>query len=504
VCHRRYGATVDPWGSPCGGATPCPRCPWDSTVQCEAVDRVPPTVRCHRGPMGVPMRRRHPLSSLPVWLVAFTARQAGAKPGSRLNILMLASDDMRPEIASPYGVPFMRTQNISRLAQQGTTFRYAYCQVAVCAPSRTALLTGTRNDWTRVWTIGPYFRRSMGAHADPKIFKTLPQMFKEHGYNVTGAGKIFHGGGPSGGQGCCGGYDMPYSWTEPYWDCDQFWNQTVQSPRSAFWPLGAGNTALDSPPFYTFVKSGTGCAQSDSCVACLVAHSRGWGTDVSWASAPCDDTCFPDGLVAQRTLEALRYKAAHRDQPFFLAAGFKRPHLGFYAPQWAYDLYPNESIVLAKHRTPPRDMPQPAFCPYGSMRVFEDTNKGGIFQPSPPLSSPAANGTFTVPLLPDWKHYELRRGYQAAVSFVDAQVGKLLDALEQLELRSTTAVVMWGDHGFQLGEHGEWGKFTNWELGTVSRPFPSWDRSILTEIYLCHACTYHETEDGNGPDRGYP
>lgn len=105
----------------------------------------------------------------------------------------------------------------------------------------------------------------MGAQADPKIFKTLPQMFKEHGYNTTGAGKIFHGGGPSGGKGCklhtrnpqcdtqgcisvyclcisgCGGYDMPYSWSEPYWDCDQFWNQTVQSPHSIGWPYGSGD-----------------------------------------------------------------------------------------------------------------------------------------------------------------------------------------------------------------------------------------------------------------------
>lgn len=160
--------------------------------------------------------------------------RAGA--ATTLNILMLASDDMRPEIADPYGIDFMHTPNIAKLAQAGTSFRFAYCQVAVCAPSRTALLTGVRNDWARVWTIGPYFRQSMGTQADPKIFKTLPQMFKEHGYNTTGAGKIFHGGGPSGGEGCCGGYDMPYSWSQPYWDCDQFWNQTVQSPSSVSWP----------------------------------------------------------------------------------------------------------------------------------------------------------------------------------------------------------------------------------------------------------------------------
>ena len=339
----------------------------------------------------------------------------------------------------------MHTPNIARLAQAGTSFRFAYCQVAVCAPSRTALLTGVRNDWARVWTIGPYFRRSMGTQADPKIFKTLPQMFKEHGYNTTGAGKIFHGGGPSGGQGCCGGYDMPYSWSEPYWDCDQFWNQTVQSPSSVSWPYGAGNTAKDTPPYYTFVKTGTGCKQSDACVACLAQKSNGWGSEVSWASADCPDICFPDGLVADQTVKALNYKAAHPEQKFFLAAGFKRPHLGFYAPKWAYDMYPNSSIVLAKHRQPPIGMPQPAFCPYGSMRTFQDTEKGAMFVSSSELSSPAASGTFTVPLLPDWKHYELRRGYYASVTFVDAQIGKLLDALDGLQLRRSTAVVLWGE-----------------------------------------------------------
>ena len=377
-----------------------------------------------------------------IQLLAAAALCAAAQ--AKVNILMIASDDMRPEIADPYGIPFMHTPNIARLAKAGTSFRFAYCQVAVCAPSRTALLTGVRNDWTRVWTIGPYFRASMGTQADPAIFKTLPQMFKEHGYNTTGAGKIFHGGGPSGGQGCCGGYDMPFSWTEPYWDCDQFWTQLVQSPASVNWTYGAGNTAQDKPPYFKFVQSGTGCVQSPECIACLTEHS-GLGHELSWAAAPCDDSCYPDGLVAEQTIRALRYKAAHPEQPFFLAAGFKRPHLGFYAPQWAYDLYPNASIALAQHRTPPVGMPEPAFCEYGSMRTFEDTDKGAMFINSSELSSPATPGkSFQVKLLPDWKHYELRRGYYAAVSFVDAQVGKLLDTLEQLELRENTAVLMWG------------------------------------------------------------
>lgn len=160
------------------------------------------------------------------------------------------------------------------------------------------------------------------------------------------------------------------------------------------------------------MQTGDGCKQSDECVACLAKNSNGWGSEVSWASADCPDTCFPDGLVAQKTVTALHYKAANPTQKFFLAAGFKRPHLGFYAPKWAYDMYPNSSIILAKHRTPPLGMPQPAFCPYGSMRTFEDTDHGGMFVNSSLLSSPAMPGsTFTVPLLPDWKHYELRRGY---------------------------------------------------------------------------------------------
>jgi len=145
-----------------------------------------------------------------------------APVSAKMNVLFIMSDDMRPELAGPWGLPWMHTPNIQRLAKQGTTFSRAYCQVAVCAPSRTSLLTGIYNDYARVWTIGPYFRKSMAPQlAAPNALATIPQHFKESGYNASGFGKIFHQGGPSGGEGGLGGGDAPFSWSESYWFCDQ-------------------------------------------------------------------------------------------------------------------------------------------------------------------------------------------------------------------------------------------------------------------------------------------
>lgn len=172
---------------------------------------------------------------------------------------------------------------------------------------------------------------------------------------MTGAGKIFHSGKASGG-GDYGGGDMPWSWTEPYHFCDNKWNQRVQSPAGQGWPYGPGPQV-----------TGTGCVQSPKCLACLMNKSD-LGNAHAWASGDCPDECYTDGRVAAQAIAELEYKAQHPDQPFLLAVGFKRPvsalfephlltyekHLGFYAPQWAFDLYPEESIKIAEHRTPPK------------------------------------------------------------------------------------------------------------------------------------------------------
>lgn len=187
----------------------------------------------------------------------------------------------------------------------------------------------------------------MGPLGAPDKLFTLPQTFKAAGYNVTGAGKVFHQGGPSGGSGGYGGGDQPYSWSEWYWFCDQHWNQVVQSPAQVGWPPGPGPKT-----------TGVGCTQTAECTKCLTEKS-GLGRQLSWASADCADNCYPDGLVGDRTVQVLKEQALHPDKPFFTAAGFKRPHLGYFAPKWAYDLYPVGNIgVLIPGNSPSELCPQ--------------------------------------------------------------------------------------------------------------------------------------------------
>lgn len=128
-----------------------------------------------------------------------------------MNVLMIVVDDFRPPVSA-----LQPTPNIDRLKAAGVSFSRAYTQIATCSPSRTSALTGLRPDKTHVWSIGPYFRTTMGRRKGPSTV-TLPQLFKENGYNTTGSGKVFHPGSSSGSDYKSeGGGDMPYSWSTPY------------------------------------------------------------------------------------------------------------------------------------------------------------------------------------------------------------------------------------------------------------------------------------------------
>lgn len=254
---------------------------------------------------------------------------------------------------------------------------------------------------------------------------TLPQHFKQHGINTTGSGKVFHCGTSSGGPTKNeGGFDQQYSWSQPYWGCDQFYNGTFQSLAAQQWP---GDVA--------------GCVQTQECHECLKAHgSEGAAIKPSWVGAPCDATCYPDGAVAANAVKQLQEAAEARkskpDKPFFIAAGFKRPHLGWFAPQEWFDRYPNASIALAKHRHPPPGMPSMAWSGNGEIKGMDDVH-------------PVMSNSSGFDLVPDWKQFELRRAYYAAVSFMDSQLGLVLDALENTGLRNSTAITFVGDHGYQ-------------------------------------------------------
>ena len=386
-------------------------------------------------------------------VVLFLLFQLTRATSSRPNVLFIGVDDLRPEIAGNYGQTQIITPNLERLANRSTTFLKAYCQVALCSPSRTSLLTGLRPDTTGVWTIGPYFRQTMGMDAGNAVV-TLPQYFKQNGYTTTGVGKIFHpgtsSGGPSSGEGGGdGGYPFRTngSWSKPYFFCDQFYNGTFQSPAAQQWP---GSDAM-------------GCVQSSSCLTCLrdagglTKHSK-----PAFLAAPCPDSCFPDGAVADEAVRQIEAYGVGKDlenaPPFFLAVGFKRPHLGWFAPKKYFDVYANNTdVVVAKHRFPPNAMPSCAFSGNGEMCGMDG------------VECAITNGSGTVHgynLVVEHQHLELRRAYYSTVTFMDAQLGKVLDALDRSGLQDNTIVVFWGDHGYQLGEHGEWAKITNFEDAT--------------------------------------
>ena len=357
---------------------------------------------------------------------------------ARRNVLFIAVDDLRPQLGC-YGFPQVVSPNIDRLAARGTLFERAYCQEAVCSPSRTSLLTGCRPNTTRIHDLKTHFRSTL-----PNVV-TLPQHFKANGYHTLAFGKLFHGQ-----------LDDPRSWSEPTW-----W------PNHGSWYRLPENRQLMD-------RLTTGLRDEDAKMA-AVRQGSIRGAPVECADV-ADDAYF-DGQMADQAIAALRRL---KGRPFFLATGFLKPHLPFVAPKRYWDLYSREAIQLADNPYPPHDYPSIAGTAWGELRAYH-----GI-----PARGPLA----------DNQARELIHGYLACVSYVDAQIGKVVAELDRQGLGENTVIVLWGDHGWKLGEHGMWCKHTNFELDTHAPLLcvtPGWgagQRSrALTEfvdIYpsLCELC----------------
>jgi len=340
----------------------------------------------------------------------------------RPNVLFIAVDDLRPELGC-YGVPVIRSPNIDALGRRGTTFTRAYCQQAVCNASRASLLTGRRPDTTRVYGNGTHIRLAL-----PDVV-TLPQHFKQQGYHTQGFGKIYHMG-----------MDDPASWSVPL--------------TRAMGPMYADETAEaawrdEISRRYTpeaFRRRASRIDPDSGLVLALGSGGGGVRRGPSWEAADVADDVLMDGQTANQAVAALR---EIKDKRFFLAVGFFKPHLPFVAPKKYFDLYPLDTLRTAENPDPPQDVPKIALHNSGELRgQYTDT----------PASGP----------IPDPKALELVRGYYAATTYVDAMIGRVLDELDRLGLREKTVVVLWGDHGWQLGEHGLWGKATNFEAATRS------------------------------------
>ncbi len=331
-----------------------------------------------------------------------------AMAAERLNILFIASDDMRPQLGC-YGDSLAKSPNLDRLAARGRLFTRAYCQQALCSPSRISLLSGRRISTTKIDQIGPTLRSTM-----PDIV-TLPQMFKNAGWYARSLGKIYHVG-----------IDDPASWSEPPWHS--------KAPR-----YGPDGTAR--------VKARAAEMKAKGIPIEEKGPNRPSFGGPAFEAPDVADEALLDGDAAREAIEAMRTLAKTTDRPFFLGVGFANPHVPWVAPKRYWDLYRPQDIPIPTNNFVPRGAPAFAAKSGQDFLWYGNIPKDRVITPE-----------FGRQCL---------HGYLAAISYVDAQVGRLLDELDRLGLREKTIVVFWGDHGYYMGEHGWWGsKHNNYEGAT--------------------------------------
>lgn len=329
-----------------------------------------------------------------------------AEPG-RPNVLLICVDDLKP-ILGCYGDAQVKSPNIDRLARRGVVFERAFANQAVCAPSRNSLMTGRRPSTLGIYDLGTNFRRAL-----PDAV-TLAQHFQKYGYRTEALGKIFHVGH--------GNHEDPASWTVPHW-----------GPKAG--PAGGYVLPENRPPQQTREEA----LFSNVPFAQAVKLPRGAAVE----AADVSDSTYGDGKIADEAIQRLRAAKKKPGESFFLAVGFLRPHLPFVAPKKYWDLYQREEFRLPSRREAPRGAPVFAPTTWGELRQYSDMPETG------PLS--------------DEKALLLIHGYYASVSYMDAQLGRVLNELDVLGLTQNTVVVLWGDHGWHLGDHGMWCKHTNYE-----------------------------------------
>jgi len=350
------------------------------------------------------MRRRDFLS-VSSTLLAGSAIGSGAAAKKR-NVLFIAVDDLRPQLGC-YGHRQIKSPNIDRLASQGLRFDRAYCQQAVCAPTRASLLTGTRPDTTRVWDLQTPLNT-----VRPDLV-SIPHYFRKSGYETVSLSKIYHHA-----------TEDPQGWSMAPWLPSGDWAGGWRGYRD---PLSA-----------------VAVRQNDAVLKRKgITAPQQFGRGPAYEGPDVADNAYQDGMTGDKAIEELRRM---KDGPFFLATGFLKPHLPFNAPKKYWDLYSPDDIELPSRNEWPENMPKLAGSDWGELRAYT-----GI-----PQKGPVDEVTMRM----------LIHGYYACVSFMDAQVGRVLNELGRLGLRENTVVVLWGDHGWKLGDYGAWCKHTNLELDT--------------------------------------
>jgi len=333
----------------------------------------------------------------------------------KMNVLFIAIDDLRPELGC-YGKEYMHTPNIDNLASESRVFTNHFVHCAASGPSRSTLLSGKR---TLNWDI---FRNIRESGVRPDSIFSLPGLFRENGYMTVGIGKISHqpGGVIDSMQKV---HEVPYSWNRSYAPVGEW-----RDPWRAFFSYAGGK-------------------------ARLYGYNRRDDTDrPPFEAADVPDNGYADGLNAE---EAIKQLQILKDTIFFLAVGFYKPHLPFNAPKKYWDLYDPDEIPEASWTQIPENV-KSDICLHGSSNSYEPRTHYR-------WSGDTSNYQITAE-----REKILKHGYCAAVSYTDAQVGKVLTELKRLGLDKNTIVVLWGDHGWHLGEYGIWGKYTNFDIALNS------------------------------------
>jgi iduronate 2-sulfatase len=341
--------------------------------------------------------------------------QAAPAAAERPNILLILVDDLKPAIHA-FGDPVAITPNIDLLTARGTRFELAYANQAVCAPSRLNLMTGARSTSTGIYDFGQNLRDYL-----PDAV-TMPQYFMASGYRAESIGKIFHIGHNTIGD--------PQSWsTKPYKD------HVIEYVSPEGKALGKTREAALFNEFEI--------PQGD-----IWPYARTLGRGLAWESPDVPDEAYADGRVAAKAVTRLGELKAS-GQPFFLAVGFARPHLPFSVPKRYWDKYDRAKLPLPTFERLPEGAP--AFA--GKV--------GGEIIAYAPIDEKTPEAQY-----PEALKRTLIHGYYAGVSYVDAQIGKLMAELDRSGLSKNTIVVLWGDHGYHLGDHAIWTKHTNYEQAT--------------------------------------
>lgn len=328
---------------------------------------------------------------LVVFLISCKPSNEGvAVPSSKPNVLFIAVDDLRPEL-NCYGKSFIKSPAIDKLAAESMVFTRAYCNIPVCGASRASILSGVRPARHRFLDWKTYQQLDM-----PGVL-SIPKHFQNNGYTTISNGKVYHHLD-----------DDTTAWRE-------IWHPVI--PENVSWRdyQTKENLKIDLGP-----------------------HNGG----MAYEKVVGHDSIYFDGKTTLKSIRDLK-KLKQEGNPFFLAVGFRKPHLPFNAPAKYWDLYDRDSFGLPENYVQPESTPDEAFHPFGELRDYAAIPKDRF--------------------LNEEEGKDLIHGYNACVSYIDAQIGELLETLDELELAENTIVVLWGDHGWNLGDHKMWTKHCNFE-----------------------------------------